>query len=529
MIPFKGRLTQRAFKALSYGVYRHFNQALTSPARAQQQVLERICSDIAETQYGKHYQLSAKANYEDFSNKIPIVDYEGLSPWLEQTECQQKVLTKEKIDFFEYTSGSTGNKKAIPYTKQLRRSFARSFQLEAYDLLDNRLQLNSLKIFMSISPLISHIPQANIKEDSDYLNGALQWLIKPFLINQPNIRQLHNSDDFRFILALTLLAEENLEIISIWSPSYLLILLQVIEQRFEEMLGYLKKERFSYQQVLITLPLLSKKRHQYLHELKKAFHCKLIWPDLKLISCWSAGTSKRSKEQLALLFPDTLIQGKGLLATEGPLTIPLVKANGYVPMLQDIFFEFDDGRQNILRLEDLRIDEEYDIIISQRAGLYRYRMGDRIRVSHFYEQTPCLEFTGRAKQTSDLVGEKLNERFVINVFNQEPCSNTKFLLLVPTFLSTGQGKYFLLTDNPHLALHAPLLDMMLSTNFHYHNARKMLQLLELEIIYHSQMAALINKAKQNIGIKMGDQKECALILCPEQGQFLLQAVLQNKG
>ncbi len=528
MIPFKGRFAKSLFKALSFGAYRHFNQALTSPWLAEQQLLEAICHDISQTEYGKHYQLSAKAGYEDFSSKIPIVDYDTLSPWIEKAKNQQNVLTKEKIDFFECTSGSMGHKKSIPYTKQLRRSFARYFQIEGFDLLANGLQLHSMKMFMSISPQVSHIPEAHLKDDSDYLSKSLQWLINPFLVAQPNIRQLHD-EDFRLILALTLLAEEDLEIISIWSPSYLLILLQVIEQRFDELQWYLRQKSFSYENVAITLPLLTKNRQNYLSDLQKNYQSELLWPKLKLISCWKAGTSKRTADFLVKKFPHTVIQGKGLLATEGPLTVPLAKAKGYVPMLQDIFFEFDDGRQNILRLQDLRVGEDYEIIVSQRSGLYRYRIGDTVRVTHFFEQTPCLEFIGRTKQICDLVGEKLNERFVMKVFEKEPFVRAQYLLLVPILLATGQGKYYLLTDDPHLALHTELLDSQLSINFHYQNARKMLQLLEPEVLFHPQIAALINKVRQALGIKMGDQKECALIRCEELGHHLLQAVLQHKG
>jgi hypothetical protein len=528
MIPFKGHLAKSVFKALSFGAYRHFNQALKSPKLAEQQLLEAICRDITQTEYGKHYQLPAKAGYEVFSSKIPIVDYDTLSPWIQNAEHQQNTLTRDKIDFFEYTSGSMGHKKVIPYTKQLRRSFARCFQIEGFDLLDNGLQLNSMKMFMSISPQVSHIPQANLKEDSEYLDGFLQWLIKPYLTTQPNIRQLPE-EDFRFILALTLLAQEQLEIISIWSPSYLLMLLQVIEQRFDELQWYLSKGSFSYKDVPISLPLLTRSRQQYLKDLQKNYQSEFIWPTLKLISCWKAGTSKRIAGILANKFPATIIHGKGLLATEGPLTVPLVQAKGYVPMLQDIFFEFDDGRQNILRLEDLRVDEEYEMIISQRSGLYRYRIGDSVRVTHFFEQTPCLEFIGRTKQICDLVGEKLNERFVMKVFEEEPFARAQYLLLVPTLLASGQGKYYLLTDHPHLVLHTTSLDSLLSTNFHYQNARKMLQLLEPQILFHPQIAALLSNMRQSLGIKMGDQKECALIRCPKEGEFLVEEMLQHKG
>lgn len=40
---------------------------------------------------------------------------------------------------------------------------------------------------------------------------------------------------------------------------------------------------------------------------------------------------------MQLQFPNVFVQGKGLLATEAPMTIPLIEANGYVPVLDEVF------------------------------------------------------------------------------------------------------------------------------------------------------------------------------------------------
>ena len=112
-----------------------------------------------------------------------------------------------------------------------------------------------------------------------------------------------------------------------------------------------------------------------------------------------------------------MVQGKGLLATEAPMTIPLIKAQGCVPVLNEVFFEFEH-QGNIYHLHELELGKVYSIIISQKGGLYRYRIGDRVRVTHYYLKTPCLEFLGRTETTSDLVGEKLHEDFVQDTLNQ---------------------------------------------------------------------------------------------------------------
>src|SRR5260370_21747050 len=115
---------------------------------------------------------------------------------------------------------------------------------------------------------------------------------------------------------------------------------------------------------------------------------------VKLVSCWAAADARRGAEALREIFPRALIQPKGLLATEAPVTIPLFEANGFVPLVSDVFIELFDG-VSVRRLHEAEIGSEYELILSQRAGLVRYRIGDRVRATHHFLGPPCLHFIGR--------------------------------------------------------------------------------------------------------------------------------------
>lgn len=528
MIRFLALLSQKLFKILSTGTYHRFQQALQDPLAAQNAVLNRIVSDLQQTTYGKRFSLPKNATYEAFCQHIPIVEYETISPWIAQTKITNTVLTKNPIQFYETTSGSQGAKKNIPYNQDLRQNFAHCFKIWGYDCLQHKFALSSMQTFMSISPLVSHEGKSNaILEDSDYVTGALQWLLRPFILRQPHIQKLKDPADFRFILALTLLAHEKLEVISIWSPSYLLILLSIIEERFEEMLGFLARQRFDYQGVEIVLPKISKRRLAHLQAQSKNLLFSSLWPNLQMISCWRAASSERGANILQQYFPKVFIQGKGLLATEGPMTLPIIAAKGYVPLVNELFFEFIDSQQRIYRLHELQVGHEYEIVISQLAGLYRYRIGDTVRVTHFYQNTPCLEFMGRREKISDLVGEKLNERFVEKIFHQAPFSNSICQCLIPLMRETGQGQYYLLTDNKALAGCELHLDQLLSEAFHYHNARNMSQLLRPIIICHPNLSTILTQCFERNGIKMGDQKATTLITSSIIATQLLHTFVQN--
>ena len=46
-------------------------------------------------------------------------------------------------------------------------------------------------------------------------------------------------------------------------------------------------------------------------------------------------------------------------------------------------------------LDELEQDQNYEIVITQPFGLYRYRMGDVIKVTEFYKAMPIIDFLYR--------------------------------------------------------------------------------------------------------------------------------------
>ncbi|PNA30830.1 GH3 auxin-responsive promoter family protein, partial [Pseudomonas sp. MPR-AND1A] len=75
-------------------------------------------------------------------------------------------------------------------------------------------------------------------------------------------------------------------------------------------------------------------------------------------------------KRLQSLFPKTLFQGKGLLATEAPLTIPFLRY-GALPFITDIFFEFKDESGNISLLSQVEENKKYRVILSHKGGFLR--------------------------------------------------------------------------------------------------------------------------------------------------------------
>jgi GH3 auxin-responsive promoter len=492
----------KLFAKLLTPAAKRFHSALKNPQASQQAIQKEIFKRFVKSEYGKSLNIKSLADW----HHIPIITYNDIEKWiLQQKETKKPLLTSESILFYEKTSGSCGAAKLIPYTKYLLSSFNQMFCVWAHDLIVHGANFSTGKIYFCISPQLGgKQDEIGLNNDSEYLDGWLRWFLSPFLISPHGLNRVSDAEEFKNKLSQTLLLEENLEIISIWSPSFLKVILDYIQINRTRLL-------------LEIGDRMKPQRRKML--LNTDIPWTQLWQELKLISCWDSANAADGAEFLRSLFPNVLVQGKGLLATEAPLTIPLIEAQGYVPMLNEVFFEFEDEAGKISRLHELEKDRVYEIIISQKGGLYRYRIGDRIRVTHFYLNTPCLQFLGRTQEISDLVGEKLHSEFVRQVLDSLPLQGTSFKSLVPV---KQPQHYILLLDQTNVNPQelAQQLDDALQQSPQYRYARLLNQLQPVRVLVSSQIPEIVALYKTRSGKKWGDLKHDILSTTPIESELL---------
>jgi hypothetical protein len=237
-----------------------------------------------------------------------------------------------------------------------------------------------------------------------------------------------------------------------------------------------------------------------------------LWPHLTLLSCWADGPSAGPAEALRRRLPGVALQPKGLLATEGVVSVPF--GGGRPLAVRSHFFEFVDAGGRAHTAADLREGEAYGVVLTTGGGLYRYRLGDRVRVEGFLRRTPCLRFVGREDGVSDLCGEKLDGAFVAGVLDDllAPGRPT-FALLAPDTGLGGPG-YTLYLDDVSADPPADLgrrLDDALSANPHYRHCRRLGQLRPPAVfrIARDGHTAYVER-EAAAGRRVGDVKAAAL-------------------
>jgi hypothetical protein len=488
---------------LGYGpAYRRFLNDLRAPQQAQSRLLGELVFAMSRTRYGAEHGLRAKDGYAEFARKLPMVDYEAISPWIErQRRSPGRVMSPAPVAFYERTSGSCGASKLIPYTAGLQMSFVRMFLLWACDCLEHGPRLSSGRTFLSVSPLLPD--QGTLPDDTEYLPAALRWLFGRYLVLPRGLRGITEPMLFKRILAAHLLSEPHLEVISVWNPSYFSSLLDFIEGNRDRIAADLRageidagSRRFRFRRVELGAGALD---------------FTAIWPRLRLLSCWTDGNAALVCEPLRRRLPHAALQGKGLIATEAPMTIPLWHSDAPVPLLGELFFEFvsDDG--DVRLLHELEVGRQYELVVSQRGGLARYRIGDRIEVAGRFHATPTLRFVGRARQVSDLVGEKLNENFVRDALNRLGGMAGSRWMLLPT-IREGRARYLCLFDgSPAEQGLGAMIDEALQQAHHYRLARQLGQLEPVAVQRKARLDDAYLAWNAAEGRKWGNVKPSALL------------------
>lgn len=397
--------------------YKNFVSNIKSKSKirnTQVKILLEILKDNKNTEYLKIFEAESqilnaeneKDLIKNFQKEIPIVDYEDIKEFVEKEKNgENNVLLSDKIKLFELTSGSTSNVKYIPYTEKFLKSYMNGVFTWIYNLYQNNRQLFYGSSYWSVSPILKRESvtsggiRVGIEDDTSYFDKFSAFFLNKLFTVPKEIKNIENMEDFLLITAIFLLLSENLAMISVWSPSFLMILLNFIEKNYKIIceivkIGNLNTEYFAdknlkkkkYFQIIEKKykKLWKKNRSEFLinyfKECKNAVFKQsikteitdrnenlkiilenktknktvenfvdysVIWKNLSLVSCWADCDSYEifTKLKEKLLYnkknKNLKFQGKGLMSTECIVSFPLSNVeNGSVVSYNSFFYEF---------------------------------------------------------------------------------------------------------------------------------------------------------------------------------------------
>ncbi|WP_028217969.1 GH3 family domain-containing protein [Paraburkholderia oxyphila] len=501
----------RAFARAAQPDVEHWLAQLDAPEQAQSRRLMELLAANRETAFGRHHGFADIASPEQFRERVPMQGAAGYLPWLERASRDtQPVLTAQAPLFFERTSGSTARQKLIPYTPAFLREMQSAMVVWLADMVRLCPEIALGRAYWSMSPALQPAGVApngiriGSASDLEYLGGSSAAALAATLLVPPFSG---NPATWRYETLRALIADDSLALLSVWSPTFLASVLRPL---------FSPEDASSARELAALEAELPGPRAAALRGALADGHCGRLWPRLAAISCWLDGPSRGYAQALRERFPQARWLPKGLFATEGVVSIPFGEAPDCTLAVGSHYLEFlrDDGR--ICDVSALVPGDKAQVLMTTGAGLYRYALGDRIRITGMTGRTPRVTFLGRAAASCDLVGEKLDEGAVGEALAPARARGAT-ACLVPSPQADAPHYVLLLAGSGEHSVEALRneVEQRLGHIFHYAQARRLGQLgpLRARLIPGTQAALgdLLQRAAERTGMRAGDVKPSGLV------------------
>jgi hypothetical protein len=436
-------------------VCRKFLRISANPKREQEEVLMGILEKNRESVFGRNHGFSSIRSVKDFKERVPITDYESISPYVErEMKGEGGQLTADKVISFATTSGTVSSSKFIPITREYIKNYQRGMAIWTLSAFQEHPEIAS-KVLSIVSRRVEGYTTCGIPY------GAITGLMfeeqsfwsKILSVSKKEHFEIKESEKKMYTLARAALGE-NLSYVHTANALTILNLCRTIENNSERLIRDINDGTCSEARDIHFKKNI--KRAGELESMLKEdkFSPKNFWPNLALVGCWMGGTQNLFIEQLKDNLGDVPYRDIGLIASEGRMTIPIHdNTSSGVLDISGGFFEFvrekeiNENHPETLRGEEIRENENYFILMTTRSGLYRYNILDLVRCTGFYNKTPQLAFLNKGQHISNVAGEKISEYQVVEAYKKSKKNGMPFeFVIYPRVEDNAVPRYIFLSS-----------------------------------------------------------------------------------
>ncbi len=355
-----------------------YNKQLKEQANAlknQQLILNQLVKSASNTLFGKEHQFKEVTDYESFKKRVPIRDYEGLKSYIEKIKAgEANVLWKGKPIYLAKTSGTTSGVKYIPISKDSISNHingARDAILTYMATTGKNEFAGGKMIFLSGSPVLERVGGIPTGRLSGIVNHHVPAYLRGNQLPTYTTNCIEEWEE-----KLDKIVEEtlgqNLTLIGGIPPW-----MQMYFDRIVQVTGQPVKEVFPNLQVLVQGGVN--------FEPYKAKLFETIGKPVDTIELFPASEG-------FFAFQDQRDQSGLLLNTNSGIFFE------FIPLT-----EIHKEQPTRYSLAEVKLDEQYALIINNNAGLWGYNIGDTVK---FVSLNPYrVVVTGRVKHFISAFGE----------------------------------------------------------------------------------------------------------------------------
>lgn len=426
---------------LFYVAHKHaaylFNQIHSATRRAtalQEQRLLKKVRRHADSDFGRRHGFDRIRNARDYQERVPLQTYESLSPYIEQMKGGHfgaLLGPGDRVLMFALTSGTTCEPKYIPVTPNFLAEYRAGWNAFGIKALIDHPGSFLRPILQVSSPMDEHRTEAGIPcgSISGLMAGNQKRIVRKFYVTPPAVARIHDADA-RYYTIIRLGVMHDVAFLITASPATQLKLARIGDAQRDRLIrdvhdGTLSVNgdvgpdiREAIAPRMTPNPAVAKRLEAIVQRTGRLLP-RDYW-NLGFIANWIGGTMNLYLQDFPEYFGDTPVRDIGLLASEGRMSIPI--EDGTPAGILDAtthFYEFipsedvHEDNPRCLRSHELEVGCEYFIVLTTSSGLFRYAIGDQVRVVGHVNQAPVIEFLNKGDHISSLSGEKLTERQVV--------------------------------------------------------------------------------------------------------------------
>ena len=348
------------------------------PIEVQQEVLRKMIVYSIDTEIGKKYDFKTIRHYNDFRERLPTVTYEEIYEDIERNrKGEQNIFWRTPIKWFAKSSGTTNAKsKFIPISFESLEDCHYKAGKDMLSLYFN----NNVNSQLLAGKCLRLGGSREIYENNDSYYGDLSAIM---------------IDNLPFWAELSSTPSSKTSLIPEWEDKVKAIIKESMNQKVTSFAGVPSWMLSLLQQVI------DKTGKDNILE---------IWQDAEVY--FHGGVSFEPYRNLYnKLFPSKDFKYFEIFnASEGFFAIQDQNRSTELLLMLDygIFYEFipvNGSESEIVSLADVKLNTNYEMVITTNSGLWRYKIGDTIKFT-------CLnpyrvKVTGRTKHFINVFGEEL--------------------------------------------------------------------------------------------------------------------------
>ena len=405
-------------------------------AGTNENLLMQILRENKDTEYGKKYGFADIKSIREYQEKVPYSNYDNYAPYIERMvkQGEKNLITAYPVIHYAETSGSVGVQKKIPVTSRSMevyqlysgtRMFAlakRHYDQTLHKPLPVGRGLNALEVesgTMDDGTPKGSVSGSVIKRFKDimpyFLTSPLPVIFPQGGMNMQYMKIRFALEDRDMTYMVSTFMTNISDMLNFMKNNW-----EMIVHDIET--GTVDKEMITDDAALERIRPYLKPMPERAAELRKVFEqgfdgpiVPKLWPRLSYVCAIGTGGFAVYTEKVKEFIGDIPVDYLVYAASEGIFGAASAMNEPRYDLLTDsCFFEFlpTDGtadEAHPLTIDQLEEGKEYEIVLTNLSGFYRYRIQDVVRVLGFHNTMPQITFAYRISQMVNIAAEKTTE------------------------------------------------------------------------------------------------------------------------